>query len=454
LLTKNKSTIAAAAGIRGAVNLQCLIAILLVILLIVSCMEASFLQNNDVSAGGGQTASLRLAEKDQGEIPRTFLIKPSLLLDIKQAIRTDSANNSELKSSLSKIIQMADSFLTAHPHSVVDKSQLPPSGDKHDFLALSPYGWPNPSKEHGLPYIIHDGVINPEINSVPDKRNLDDMIYKVKILSAAYYFTDEGKYVSKLKELLHVWFLDQGSKMNPNLKYGELLRGINTPNSYAIMAGRNLTDLVDAIGLVQYSPIWTRQDQDGMNLWFARYLDWLLNSIEGKKESQKISNHGTYYDVQVSSIALFLNKTDLAKKTIEDLMHKELALKIQPDGSQPYELRRTRALDYSMFNLLGLFKVAGIGEHLGIDLWNFKTSQGSGIQGALDYLMPYLLENQTWPFPQIVPIRATVLDDMLCMAITQYQNKSYVQAYTSVRGSNAIVPDIEDLVCKISSRSG
>ncbi len=55
-------------------------------------------------------------------------------------------------------------------------------------------------------------------------------------------------------------------------------------------------------------------------MWFSKYLDWLLNSNQGKEEAQKINNHGTYYKVQASSIALFLNKTGIAKNILQAMM--------------------------------------------------------------------------------------------------------------------------------------
>ena len=57
-----------------------------------------------------------------------------------------------------------------------------------------------------------------------------------------------------------------------------------------------------------------------MELWFSEYLDWLLNSNYGKQEAQKINNHGTYYKVQASSLALFLNRTDIAKSILNAIM--------------------------------------------------------------------------------------------------------------------------------------
>ena len=57
--------------------------------------------------------------------------------------------------------------------------------------------------------------------------------------------------------------------------------------------------IIDAIELIQHSPSWTSQDQRGMELWSGKYLDWLLNSDFGKKESQTIhNNHDSWYDIQ------------------------------------------------------------------------------------------------------------------------------------------------------------
>jgi hypothetical protein len=61
------------------------------------------------------------------------------------------------------------------------------------------------------------------------------------------------------------------------------------------MAGRNLTDVIDVVGLIPRSSTWTNEDQSGMKSWFSKYLNWLLESRVGKEESQKMNNHGTYY---------------------------------------------------------------------------------------------------------------------------------------------------------------
>ncbi len=217
------------------------------------------------------------------------------------------------------------------------------------------------------------------------------------------------------------------------------------------MSGLNLPEVIDAIGLIQNSSAWTKQDQLGVEIWFSKYLDWLLNSDQGKEEAQKIDNHGTYYDVQASSIALFLNKTNIARSILQKNRDELISVKIQPDGRQPFELRRTNSLDYSIFNLLGLFKLASIGQHIGIDLWNYKTPQGAGLQTALDYLLPYVLKKQPWPYSQIVPVDIKRLANLLCQAAVHYENnESYKEAYESMDLQD-VIKDIDNLICMCSS---
>jgi hypothetical protein len=262
---------------------------------------------------------------------------------------------------------------------------------------------------------------------------MDDMVYRVKILSLAYYFTDNPLYASKAIESLRYWFLNNSTGMHPNLQYAEVVRGENNNNGTmrGILHGKYLPDVIDAIGLIQHSPAWSKRDQQGMELWFSKYLNWLLYSEHGQEERRQSNNHGTWYRVQVSAIALFLNKTDIAKSILKDAGD-ELVGEIDPDGSAPREISRKNSLDYSTFNVLGLFKLASIGEQLGIDLWNYKTQEGAGLQKALDYLVPSLLDQETWPHSQIKLVDRKNMVDLLCRAAIHYQNnQSYIQACKS-----------------------
>ena len=370
-------------------------------------------------------------------LSRALLLDPSLLLAPKEAAKNGNNNDPNLQTlqtSIEKMLLQANSFLSLRPTSVFEKGEIPASGDKHDFLSLAPYRWPDPDKPNGLPYVNYDGKLNPEVYSVPDKKNMDDMVYRVKILSLTYFFTDNPQYASKAEELLRVWFLNKSTGMNPNLQYAEVVRGENNNNGTmrGILHGKYLPDVIDAIRLIQHSPSWSKQDQQGMELWFSKYFNWLIFSEHGKEERDQSNNHGTWYRVQASAIALFLNKTDNAKALLRDVWNELISRQIEPDGALRYEINRKNSLDYSTFNVLGLFRLASIGERLGIDLWNHKTPEGVGLQKTLDYLLPSLLNKETWPHSQIKLIDRKNMVDLLCRAAIHYQNnQSYIQACKS-----------------------
>ena len=50
-----------------------------------------------------------------------------------------------------RLLREAEKALTAGPFSVTQKTRVAPSGDKHDFLTLAPYWWPDSTKPGGIP---------------------------------------------------------------------------------------------------------------------------------------------------------------------------------------------------------------------------------------------------------------------------------------------------------------
>ena len=52
-----------------------------------------------------------------------------------------------------KLIKQADKLLNIEGFSVLYKVGVPPSGNKHDYMSIAPYFWPNPDTPDGFPYI-------------------------------------------------------------------------------------------------------------------------------------------------------------------------------------------------------------------------------------------------------------------------------------------------------------
>src|SRR5260370_40955327 len=100
--------------------------------------------------------------------------------------------------------------------------------------------------------------------------------------------------------------------MNPNLQYAQFIPGVNTGRGIGLIETRGLTNVVDAIGLLEGSKALTETDRRGLQDWFGKFLQWMLESKNGRDESAARNNHGTYYDLHTAPLPLLVGKTDLA----------------------------------------------------------------------------------------------------------------------------------------------
>jgi hypothetical protein len=323
------------------------------------------------------------------------------------------------------LIRDAEAALRFAPVSVMDKATTPPSGDKHDYMSQAPYWWPDPTKPDGLPYIQRDGDRNPEINRISDHDHLGRLIGIVSTLARAYSVTRSERYAAHAARLVRVWFLDDATRMNPHLQFGQGIPGITDGRGIGIIETRDLPRLVAAVGLLSDSPAWTRADEAGLQSWMRAYLTWLIESPHGRAESKNGNNHETWYDVQVAALALYTAQPDLCRRTIEGAKGR-IARQIEPDGRQPRELARTRSWDYSIFNLTAFFELASMGDRVGVDLWNYRTGDGRSLRGALEFLLPYANAERKWAGRQITTFRERALHPLQTRAAAIWKDARYL----------------------------
>jgi hypothetical protein len=325
---------------------------------------------------------------------------------------------------LAQLAADADRALALKPMSVMDKTITPPSGDKHDYMSQAPYWWPDPQKPDGKPYIRKDGQRNPEINRLPDHDNLGRLTSAVATLGLAYRLRPKPEYAEHAARLTRTWFLDPATRMNPHLKYGQGIPGINDGRGIGIIETRGLPDLLDGIALISSSSAWTKGDEAGLQTWMRDYVTWLTTSTHGQEESKNGNNHETWYDVQVASLALYTGQRELARTTLEG-SRARIDRQFEPDGRQPRELERTRSFDYSEFNLTAFFNLAVLGERVGVDLWTYRSADGRSLRRGLDFLVPYAAGEKKWDFDQITPFSGSTISNILRRGAAAWNDPTY-----------------------------
>jgi hypothetical protein len=363
------------------------------------------------------------------DTPRLFLFESKPLVEVKTRIKS---RDPTLLPAFNKLIREADRALANGTFPVVHRESPPPSGNQHDYMSIAPYWWPNPDTPNGLPYVRRDGEVNPDRDQSSDRKRLDRMVQGVKALSLAFFLTNREQYAVQATNLLRVWFLDEATKMNPHLKYAQAIPGRNNGRGSGIIETHNLPELIDAVGMLNGSKCWDQRDQRALQGWFSAYLAWLLESPEGRTEAKAQNNHGSWYDVQIASYALFIGNNDLARKILNGFSTERIAKQVEPDGRQAQELERTQAWSYSLFNLEALFDAASIADPFGIDLWSYKSRDKRGIRKALDWLLPFAIGEKKWSYQQVLGWRPEKLAPLLRRATLHYREVSYENALSKL----------------------
>lgn len=330
---------------------------------------------------------------------RTFRWSPEGLQYAK-AHRADPA----IAPAYDAVMKRADAALTGPTYTVVDKSRTPPSGDKHDYISMGPYWWPDPTKPNGEPYLRRDGEFNPErATNAFDVSDLDAMSASVEALSLAYWFTDDARYATKAAQLLRVWFLDPATRMNPNTKYAQGVPGRSTGRAEGVLDTFRLLRVIEGVGLLAPSKALSDADQKGLERWFADYTTWMRTDPNGREEQAATNNHGIWFDYQLAGFSLFARQDAVTRQVVAEAGKRRIKAQVDPNGALPLELKRTRALHYSYFALEALVGTAQFGRCVDLDLWRYQSADGRGLRAAFDFLAPYVGKEASFPYPELKP---------------------------------------------------
>lgn len=359
------------------------------------------------------------------------------ILDAKQlAYAKAHLKDAAYSQAFRNLVSLADDDLLLKPPTVMTKEYIPASGSKHDYVSLARYAWPDETQPNGLPYVMRDGVSNPELKKY-DRNKLSAMANAVYRLSLAYYFSGEEKYAQKATELIRVWFIDKKTKVNPNLRFAQHIPGKADGRCYGVIDAYSYVKMLDGVQLLEKSKSFTQKDSKLLKAWFSQLLKWLLTHPQAIEESYQKNNHATAYDVQVAAYALYTGNKKVFSDIIDNFPKCRIATQIMPDGKQPYELRRTLAFGYSQYNLTHIIDLMLMIKHQGVDFRQYCVSGEHSFFKAMDFLAPYMGKSVSdWPYQQISgweDKQQEMAKDFYRTYLLDESRKDYFQIYRNVK---------------------
>lgn len=348
------------------------------------------------------------------------------------------------------IVEWADELAAQGPWSVMNKTVVPPSGNKHDYMSWAPYSWPNCTGVGNTtaltpqqiwvtcPYYTRDGMFNPDGRLVNDTGNFQAMSDAILYNAIAWAITGSSNYSANVANYVNTWFINPDTSMNPNLNYAQMNRGPNgqVGTHTGVLDLKGMTKITSGILILRMAnnSDWTSELDTQMTNWTTQYITWLQTNTLALQEAAATNNHGSYYYNQLSAIQILVGDTTGAKNSTNTYFGAQYMGQINANGEQPLEAVRTRPYHYRCYNLAAMITNARLGDYLGLDsFWNKTTTNGGTIKAALDFTMTVQPGNETASelYPDVAAVAATYGDPngtyaaFLANADNQYPAEAY-----------------------------
>jgi len=337
-----------------------------------------------------------------------------------------------------RVLKAANRYLQEAPITITASTSPRSAGGLHDFFSEGDYWWPDPNNPAG-PYIQRDGMTNPD-NFTDHRRYLMRLSVQVPALAAAWKLTKDSRYAKHAALHLRAWFIDERTRMNPNLQYAQAIHGRFTGRGIGIIDTIHLVEVARALEVLAGSKALSQTETKEVRQWFADYLEWMTSSKNGLEEREARNNHGTCWVMQVAAFAKLTGNQELLGYCRDRFKKVLVPNQIAADGSFPQELRRTKPYGYSLFNLDAMATLCQILATPEDNLWIFSLPDGRGIRKAMAYMYPYIKDKKTWPLAKDVmydgewPMR----HNSLLFAGLALGNSEYISLWKTLKADSAV----------------
>ena len=337
-----------------------------------------------------------------------------------------------------RILAAADQDLREAPLTITASHSPRSSGGLHDFYSEGDYWWPDPDHPGG-PYVQRDGLSNPD-NFNDHRRALMRFSVQVPALVAAWKISGERRYADHAVRHLRAWFIDDATRLNPDLQYAQAIFGRSTGRGIGIIDTIHLVEVARAVEVLQAAGALPAADEAGIRRWFGAYLQWLTHSSNGIDEREARNNHGTCWLMQVAAFAHLTGDQELLAYSRDRFKTVLLPNQLAADGSFPLELKRTKPYGYALFNLEAMSALSEILSTPSDNLWTYATPDGRGMRQAMAYMVPYIRDKKSWPLPPDVmydsewPMRQS----SLLFAGRALDRPDYLALWRTLRADSAV----------------
>jgi Alginate lyase len=143
------------------------------------------------------------------------------------------------------------------------------------------------------PYVARDGQVNPDVRLLNGPEAINSVSQSIIYNAIAYALQKTSSYSAAATSFIDTFFLNPSTKMNPNMNFGQMVRGPGQAGQEGTFTGvldlRGIVKIINGIMILKAadSPDWTAARDQELAAWMAQYADWLENSLLGKRSASR-----------------------------------------------------------------------------------------------------------------------------------------------------------------------
>lgn len=337
-----------------------------------------------------------------------------------------------LEADSARVVEEANKYLTIDPVPITSSSCERSLGTINDFYSEGDYWWPNPENPDS-PYVRRDGLTNPD-NFKDHRIAMRNMSIYVASLTAAYKITKQKQYAEQAVRNLRTWFVEEKTRMNPNMNYAQAIKGICPGRGVGLIDGIHLVEPARAVSVLHKMEGIDAHSYNKIVIWFEEFINWMTTHEYGVDERERKNNHGSAWVMQLAEYARLTNNEIQLEYCRDRFKNTLLPNQMAEDGSFPMELKRTKPYGYSLFNIDILSTVCKILSTPANNLWEYKLSGEFGMEEGLEFIYPFIKDKTKWKLPPDVmyweewPVR----HPSLLFGGMAFKNDEYLQLWKSL----------------------
>lgn len=215
----------------------------------------------------------------------------------------------------------------------------------------------------------------------------------MRYLGLAYTFTGDAKYAEKAIDFINVWCVNPKTLMTPTWESHYQPRIEQAITIGGLMAGADM--------IMDY-PGWKSDEKQAFLKWTNQYSKNIRSQMKGlsKDDGSGKNNHYTWATSLAANVAVVLNDKAFFNDVVA-AWRKVAMAQSDSQGFQKHEIKRVdKSLHYSMFSLNSMLQTAEVARHNGVDLYNYRQSNGMTLEKMMDLHAPFSSNISSWKYSQ------------------------------------------------------